>query len=223
MIDPFCTALHPVMRNYPDDEDTVLVLGAGVVGICTVAALRMLGSRTRIIVLAKYPFQGEMARKYGADKIIHLQDGDYFQTLADANRGKLFDPVFIKKKVLVGGVDIVYDCVGSARSIDDSLRLARSNGTVVLVGLASIPKKVDWTPIWLNELSVKGSNWCSTEIYNDQRVRTFQIAIDWMAEGLLDLAQLVTHRFELEDYKHALSTTAKRGRNQVIKSVFSFE
>jgi len=91
------------------------------------------------------------------------------------------------------------------------------------VGLAAIPKRVDWTPIWLNELTVKGSYWCGTETLQGRRVRTFQLALEWMAEGRLDLAPMVTHRFRLDDYKRALSVTANKGQHQVIKSVFVFD
>ena len=222
MVEPFSAALHAVMRSLPRDDDTVLVLGAGVIGLCTVAALRILGSGARVIVVAKYPFQGEIAQRFGANEIVYLREGDYFQELAEATGGKLYKPL-LGKRVMVGGADIVYECVGSANSIDDSLRLARSGGTVVLVGLAAIPKGVDWTPIWLNELTIKGSYWCSTETVEGQRVRTFQLTLDWMAEGKLDLAPMVTHRFRLDDYKKALAVTANKGRHQVIKSVFVFD
>jgi len=222
MVEPFSVALRPVMRNFPDENDTVLVLGAGVIGLCAVAALRMLGSGARVIVLAKHPFQGEMARGFGADEVIYLREGDYFQAVAEATVSRLYKPV-LGKRVLVGGVDIVYECVGSESSIDDSLRLARSGGTVVLVGLAAIPKRVDWTPIWLNELTVKGSFWCSTETVQGRRVRTFQLALEWMAEGKLDLTPMVTHRFSLDDYKRALAITADKSRHPVVKSVFVFD
>lgn len=222
MVEPFSVALHAVMRNFPDDDDTVLVIGAGVIGLCTVAALRTLGSGARVIIVAKYPFQGEMARRFGADEVIYLREGDYFQAVAEATGGKLYKPV-LGKRVLVGGADIVYECVGSASSIDDSLRLTRSGGIVVLVGLAAIPKRVDWTPIWLNELTVKGSFWCSMETVQGQRVRTFQLALEWMAEGKPDLAPMVTHRFRLDDYKRALAITADKGQHRVVKSVFVFD
>lgn len=222
IVEPFSTALHAVMRNLPKDDDTVLVLGAGVIGLCTVAALRALGSGARVIVVAKYPFQGEMAQQFGADEVVYLREGDYFQALAEAMGGKLYKPL-LGKRVMVGGADIVYECVGSANSIDDSLRLTRSGGTVVLMGLAAIPKGVDWTPIWLNELTIKGSYWCGTETFQGRRMRTFQLALDWMAEGKLDLASMVTHRFRLDDYKRALTVTANKRRHQVIKSVFLFD
>jgi threonine dehydrogenase-like Zn-dependent dehydrogenase len=124
---------------------------------------------------------------------------------------------------VVGGADVVYECVGSASSLDDALRFTRSGGTMVLMGLAAIPKRVDWTPIWLNELRVRGSVWCGTETFQGQRVRTYQLALKWIAEGKLDLAPLVTHRFRLDDYRKALAVTASNGRHQVVKSVFVFD
>lgn len=221
LIEPFSGALHWVMRNFPDDDDTVLVLGSGVVGLCTVAALRALGSGARVIVVAKYPFQGETARRFGADDI-YLREGDYFQAVAEATGGKLYKPV-LGKRVLVGGADVVYECVGSESSLDDALHFTRSGGTMVLVGLAAIPKGVDWTPIWLNELTIKGSVWSGMETFQGRRIRTFQLALEWMAEGKLDLAPMVTHRFRLDDYKRALAVTANKGRHQVVKSVFVFD
>jgi len=222
LVEPFSVALHSAMRNFPADDDTILVLGAGVVGLCTVAALRALGSGARVIVVAKYPFQGEMARRFGADEVIYLREGDYFQAVAEATGGKLYKPV-LGKRVLVGGADIVYGCVGSEGSIDDALRFTRSGGTVVLMGLAAIPKRVDWTPIWLNELTIKGSVWSGMETFQGRRIRTFQLALEWMAEGKLDLAPMVTHRFRLDDYKRALAVTADKGRHRVVKSVFVFD
>lgn len=222
LVEPFSVALHSAMRNFPADDDTILVLGAGVVGLCTVAALRALGSGARVIVVAKYPFQGEMARRFGADEVIYLREGDYFQAVAEATGGKLYKPV-LGKRVLVGGADIVYECVGSEGSIDDALRFTRSGGTVVLMGLAAIPKRVDWTPIWLNELTIKGSVWSGMETFQGRRIRTFQLALEWMAEGKLDLAPMVTHRFRLDDYKRALAVTADKGRHRVVKSVFVFD
>ena len=222
MVDAFCCALRPVRRALPGDGDTVLVLGAGAIGLCVVAALRASGSAARVIVVAKYAFQGEMARKYGADQIVYLRDGDYLQVLAQATGGQIRKPV-LGKRAVVGGADIVYECTGTDGSLDDSLRLATSGGRVVLVGLAAIPRRVDWTPIWLHELTINGSFWCSTETVDGRRVRTFELALEWMAEGRIDLAPMVTHRFRLDEYKRALATTAHKGRHGVIKSVFAFD
>lgn len=222
LTDAFCTALHPVMRNFPNKDEQVLILGAGVVGLCTVLALRILGSQNNIIVVAKYPFQAKIATKYGADEVILLQEDDIYRRITEKNGGKVYQPA-LGKPLPVGGAALVFECVGSARSIDDSLRLASSAGTVVLVGLASIPKGVDWTPIWLNELRIQGSCWCSTESFGGKKVRTYQLALDWMNAGNLNLAEMLTHRFRLEDYKNALLQTSQRGRQRMLKSAFYFD
>jgi len=222
MVEPFAGALHWVMRNLPRDGDTVLILGAGVVGLCTLVALRALGSGARAIVLAKYLFQGEMARRFGADQVIYLREGDYYQALAGATGSRLYKPA-LGKRVVVGGADVVYECVGSDSSIDDGLRFTRGGGTFVLVGLAAIPRRVDWTPIWLNELTVRGCAWGSTETFHGRRVRTFQLALEWMARGELDLSAMIPHRFRLDDYKRALAVTADKRRHPVIKSAFAFD
>ncbi len=221
MVEPFSVALHAVMRNYPHNDESVLVIGAGVIGICMVAALRALGSRAWVIALAKYPFQGEMIQRYGADQVIRLtRGGGHYDELAEALGARRHKPV-LGKPVVVGGAGLVFDCVGSGDSLDDALRFTRSGGKVVLVGLAALPKRIDWTPIWLNEIEVKGSYIYGIELYQGERMHTFQVALALMAEGVVDLAPLVTHKFKLEDYPRALASVAKKGRSGVIKAVFA--
>ncbi len=223
LLDPFCSALHPVMRNLPRDEDTVLIIGAGVIGICAVAALRLLGSRACIIVLARYPFQGRLAERYGADKVIYAGKGaDYYEAVASAVGGTLYKPI-LGKRVMTGGADVVYECVGSDTSIDDALRFTRAGGRLALVGLVGATKKVDWTPLWFNELTVTGTFAYGTECHEGQPIRAYQLALDWLAQGKLDLAPLLTHKFRLEDYKRAMETTMSKSKNKVVKSVFFFD
>ncbi|MCJ7825129.1 MAG: zinc-binding dehydrogenase [Anaerolineales bacterium] len=223
LVDAFCSALHPVMRNTPRDEDTVLVLGAGVIGICVVAALRALGSHSRILVVAKYPFQGELAQHYGADEIIYLRDGDVYEAVAERTGARLYKPI-LGKRMMMGGADVVFECVGSDSSVDDALRFAGEGGKVVLVGLTGVAKGIDWTPIWFHELEVTGCFAYSTETYQGKPIRTYQLALDWLAEGRLDLTPLLTHRFKLENYRDALHTLMMRkSSNKAIKAVFEFD
>jgi len=223
LIEPFTIALHAVARCFPDDEDTVLVMGVGTAGLCAVAALRCLGSRAHIIVLAKYPFQGQLAERYGADRVVILRDSDYYQALADATGGRLYKPI-LGKRVMIGGADVVYDCVGTDGSLDDALRFVKAGGRLALIGTIGQTRKVDWTPLWFQELSVRGINFaCALEEHEGERLRTFQWAIRWMAQGRLDLSPLLTHRFRLEDYKRALAVAMSKGRNRAVKVAFEFD
>mgnify|MGYP005849818163 FL=1 len=222
MVDAFSSALHAAAQNLPGDGETALVIGAGTIGLCLIAALRLLGTRARIIVLARYPFQATLAMRYGADEVLSAGRGDPAKSVAAATGGRLLKPMLGSPVLIGGGADVVFECAGSAGSLSDALRLAKGGGRVVLVGLASIVSGVDWTPIWLKELTLKGCFWCSIDTVGGRPLDPFQQTLSWMADGRLDLSSLVTHRFRLEDYRRALAITLARGRNRVVKSVFVF-
>jgi threonine dehydrogenase-like Zn-dependent dehydrogenase len=222
MVEPFSGPLRAVLRSLPDDDHVVLVVGAGSAGLSVVAALRTLGSRARVIVSARYRFQGEMAKRLGADEVVYPGEQDLLEAVAKATGGRLYASV-LGQGLLMGGADVVYECVGTERSVRDSLRLAASGGTIVLVGLPAVLKRVDWMPIWLKELKIMGSIWSGTETVDGRSVPTYELIVKWMAQGKLDLAPLVTHRFRLDEYRMALAVTANKGRHHAIKSVFVFD
>ena len=219
MVEPFSCALHSVLQNPPNKEDTVLVIGGGVIGICVIAAIRSLNIDCKIIALVKHDIQAEFASKYGADEIIFLRKSLYTKNLAESLSGKVLKPLF-GPEVIQGGADIVYECVGRKQSINDGLRFSRSGGKVVLVGLAGIIDGIDWSMVWLNELEIKGSFAYSTEDYQGKRLRTFDIAIGLMRQGKVDLSSLITHQFSLEDFKTALHTAANKETRAAMKVVF---
>jgi threonine dehydrogenase-like Zn-dependent dehydrogenase len=223
MVDPFSSALHAVARNRPEDSDTVLIQGMGTIGLCAILSLKALGSKARIVVLARHRFQGELAKGFGADEVVYASKGDdYFAELAKLFGAKLYQPI-LGKRIMVGGAGVVYECVGSDTSIDEALRFTQSGGTMVLVGLASIPKGVDWTPIWFNEVRVRGSFCCSTEEYEGRRMRTYALALRWMAEGKADVSGLITHRFPLRDYRAAIGVSLSKARSKAVKTIFTLE
>ena len=222
LAEPFAVALHAVLRNRPKDSDTVLILGAGVVGLCTLAALRAVGSKARIIVTARHDFQQEAARRLGADTVLGSGSGAaLYHDIVEQTGGDVLKPI-IGKHVVRGGADIVYECVGSSQTIDDGLRLTAAGGTMILVGLAAAPRGIDWSPIWMNEVEVRGTFCYATEQFEDKPITTMELAVRLLAEGKADLTSLLTHQFALDDFRHALQTVTSKGRNDVIKGVFTF-
>ncbi|WP_126427071.1 zinc-dependent alcohol dehydrogenase [Brevibacillus marinus] len=221
MIEPFSCALHGVMRNRPRNEDTVLVVGAGTIGICVVAAIRALDIACNIVVLSKYDIQTRLALRYGADKVIPLCGKGHRSTYetAEALKARVLKPV-IGPPVIVGGADIVFECVGNSHSVNDALRFAQSGGKVVLLGLAGILDRIDWTTVWLNELDVKGSFAYGTEEFHGRRMKTMEVAIELMKLGKVDLSPLVTHHFPLANYKEAFVTLVNKGKKACMKAVF---
>jgi threonine dehydrogenase-like Zn-dependent dehydrogenase len=127
------------------------------------------------------------------------------------------------KPALVGGADVVYECIGNDGSVDDALRMTAGGGKVVLIGLAGQLKSVDWTPIWFHELTVRGSCTVATEDFHGRRMRTYEVGLELMAQGKLDLSPLLTHKFPLSKYRMAFRTLMAKGQNKVLKAVFTFE
>lgn len=221
LAEPFVIGLHAVLQYPPHAEDTVMVMGAGVIGLLTLAALRATGSQAKVWVVARYGFQADAARKLGATEII---DGkaDYAAEIAKRTGGEMIKPVIGKRVLSGGGVDFAYECVGNDDSIDDALRLTRNRGKVVLVGVPGITKNVDWTPIFAKELDVVASyNSNHAEPFRGEKRSAFAIGLEMMRSGL-DLSWLVTHKFKLQDYAHAFELLEKRGTSKAIKAVFEF-
>ena len=224
MIEPFAIALHAVLETFPKDDDQILIIGAGTIGLCVIAALRALGSNAEIIVLVRYGFQAEAAKLLGATHVIRSsKDANYYREVVDLSGAVMKNPI-MGKPMVVGGVDSVFDCVGSNTSLDDAVRFTRNGGRVVLVGEAGIISKLDWTPILTQDLEVKAAYlYNHAEKFQGHRWKTFDLAIDLMKNNKVDIGWLVTHKFKLADYKSAFPMLMNRKQAEAIKAAFVFE
>ncbi|ADL43249.1 Alcohol dehydrogenase GroES domain protein [Caldicellulosiruptor obsidiansis OB47] len=220
LVDPLASALHPVVRNFPKNSEKILVYGAGIIGLLVVWSLRKLGSNADITVIAKYDFQADLALEFGANRVVKPREG-YLDDLAKVVQAKVFRPM-IGDKVLLGGFDKVFDCVGSKKTIRDGMWLTKQRGSYILVGLASVIEKVDLTPIWFKELNVKGAYCYSTENINEYRMSTYQLALSLIQQHKIPYEKLITHYFKLEDYQKAIEVASSKGSEKSIKVVFKF-
>ena len=218
MVEPLAIGLHAVVRNPPPPGGKVLVLGAGVVGLCVIVALRALEYRNHVVVVAKHPFQAELARHHGANEVVPPGDDE---RLAEALQANLHHPV-LGSPLVSGGAEVVYECVGNDASLSTAIRFTREGGTAVIAGLAAIPRGVDWASIWLKEVGLKGCLTYGLETWQGKRIRTFQWALDLMETGKVNLAPLITHCFRLKDYRKALKMATHKSRHGLVKAVFAF-
>jgi threonine dehydrogenase-like Zn-dependent dehydrogenase len=223
MVEPFSSGLHPVLRNFPGDDETVLILGAGAIGLCVLAALRSLGSRSRVLVLARYRFQVEAAEKLGASEVIPVSRGiDVFEKVAERTGARVMKPM-VGRRIMVGGVDRTFECIGSTISIDNALRMTRAGGRAVLVGMPGTAR-LDWSSIFVKELEICASlAYHRAEEHEGVRQSTFEIAFSLMQQGKVNLDWMVTHTFSLCDYKRAFEMLTHKGRHSVIKTAFVFD
>ena len=222
LVDPICSALHPVLNNFPGNNEKVLVVGSGIIGLLIIACIRALNSECDITLTARHSFQGEWGCKLGADRVVYTKGSDYFEEFKTITHGELYNPI-VGKRFMLGGFDKVFDCAGTASSLDESLKFTRAKGTMVLVGLASYPKKVDWTPIWFKELNVTGSMYYGTEqLPNGERAAAYNIALELLKNKKLDVSKMITHTFSIDDYRQAIRTASNKKKFQSLKVVFSF-
>jgi L-iditol 2-dehydrogenase len=221
LIEPFSVALHAVLAGAPGAGERALVIGGGTLGLCTLAALRLVRPATRVTILVRHSAQASMADRIGAVSVRSAgADGALQAAQSDAG-ARRYQPV-VGGPVLTGGFDQVYDCVGSRRSLDASLRVTAPRGRMVLVGGPGEVGAIDWTLAWTRELRIDGSYVYAREASLPGSPHTFDEAMRLLAERPdLPLGELVTHRFGLGDWRRAMGVALDRGRTGALKVVFA--
>jgi threonine dehydrogenase-like Zn-dependent dehydrogenase len=216
--DPCACVIHAILKALPRDDDKVIVYGAGAVGLCLIKALRALGSKCHITAIGRYPYQAEKAKEFGADEA--LLDGRHiFEEVAAITGAEVVKSKFGWTKTLNGGADIIFECTVTSRTLDQSLRFCRGKGRVVLIGMA-YPKNIDWSLVFFNEINILGSIGYADEDYNGKVVSAVEIALELFRQGKLDVSSLLTHTFEIADYKKAIKTHLDKRHTGQIKTLF---
>ena len=218
LLEPFACALHGVLKFSPNRAATICVIGGGTIGLLTIAALRVLGHRNRILIFAKYPHQQQLARELGADEVLSPNSGRY-AAFCELTGATSHQPE-LGQQVLIGGVDVTFDCIGSSVAIDDAFRFTRAGGEVILVGMPGIPKNVDWTSIWYKQLKMEGAYTYGLETHNGEQVHTFTLGMRLLQKMKSHLRPLVSTLFPLRDYKRAIQTAMNTGKTATVKTAF---
>jgi threonine dehydrogenase-like Zn-dependent dehydrogenase len=214
-IEPLACAVHAALGAAPDPDDTTLVIGAGSVGLFTVAALRHLTDAGRIICVAKHDRQKNEALRLGADEIIHPKET--YTKLPEMLATEAYKPE-LGKPVVMGGADRVFECVGAPGTMEDAVRLTKPGGEVALVGMPGAKSTLDLTALWYKEVRITGTYAYSVEDYKGEKTNSFQLALRIAPK--IRLETLVGPRFRLEDYREAIGAARSAGREGRVKVVF---
>ena len=214
LLEPTAVAVHAVMRRVPEPGERVLVIGSGTIGLLTLAVAKALEPACRVFCVARYPFQAEQATRMGADGVLSGGEGLYREA-AGATAARYIEGAF-GNRILLGGFDLVYDSVGNDRSLRDALRLARAGGTVVIVGINFRPGRLDYSPIWNQEVNLVGVNSHATESTGEN---SFAVAARLLERKAVHVAGMVTHRFPLAEYRRAIRAFCGKGTSRAIKIV----
>lgn len=206
MVEPSACAIHGVYGLAGRPPATVAVLGAGTLGLLTIAALRTFVAPGTIVAVAKHPEQRRWATELGADIVVEPRE------LRRAVRRVTGSHEY--GDVLSGGADVVVDCVGSSASVTDAIAVTRPTGRVHLVGMAG-NTDVDLTPLWHKEVALVGAYAYGRE--HDGR-RTFDLAFDLVRRH--ELGRLVTATYPLDRYADAIQHAANAGGRGAVKIAF---
>ena len=214
-VEPLACAVHAALKAAPGPDDTSLVIGAGSVGLFTVAALRHLTDAWRIICVAKHARQREEALRLGANEVVHPRET--YTALPEMLGTEAYKPE-LGKPVVMGGADRVYECVGAPGTMEDALRLTKPGGEVTLVGMPAAKSSLDLTALWYKEIRSGGSYAYGAEDYKGERTSSFALALRLAPE--IGLEKMVGPRFPLEKYREAIAAARSAGREGNVKVVF---
>jgi threonine dehydrogenase-like Zn-dependent dehydrogenase len=214
-IEPLACAIHAALKTNPQEDETAIVIGAGSVGLFVVAALRQLTRAGRVICVAKHERQKKEALRLGANEVVHPKET--YTTLPAKLGTQAYKPE-LGKPVVMGGADKVFECVGSAGTMEDAVRLARPAGEVALVGMPSARSCLDLTALWFKEINLTGAYAYGIEEYEGERVKSFELAL--RIAPVIKLETLISPRFRLREYREAIAAARAAGRKGHVKVVF---
>ncbi|MEM9033040.1 MAG: zinc-binding dehydrogenase [Actinomycetota bacterium] len=165
LLEPTTICVHAVRRSNLRLGDLVVVVGAGPIGLLTLAAARVAGAGTTVVVEPN-PQRRELATQVGADHVVAPDDAVAF--VKELSRGRL--------------ADVVFECAGIAPTVQSSADLTRRGGTLGLVGVANDPATII-PAMWVaKELQVQGA---VAYTHDD-----FEVATGLIVDGRLDVAPL---------------------------------
>ncbi len=213
-LEPTACSVRAVLKRPPRDGDRVLVLGAGAIGLNLIQVIRAVSPGAEVTALCRYPHQEEMARRMGASGV--LGEKDIYRNVAGVTGGRHLSAP-LGNEMILGGFDLVYDSVGSDGSLTGALRWTRSGGSVVLVGVNFAPRKLDYSPVWFQEVDLVGINSHGMERFRGKEMSSFDVAHTLYREGRLDFSGLLTHTFPLAEYRKALDTFLHKAGTGAIK------
>lgn len=188
-----CT-LHALQRVETQFDDVGAVLGPGSLGLFGVQLLQQQGVND-IILTGMREERLSVGADLGVNLTVNVRDEDPVDTVRAYTDGN--------------GADIVVEAAGAGDVVSTSLETAATRGKVVLTGVFDENKNIDPNDILFKELTVVGG--VSSAHTIDQIMNLFR-------RGDLTIDGIVTHEFDLSDYKEAIETVQER-RDGVIKAL----
>ncbi|MFX1551579.1 MAG: zinc-binding dehydrogenase, partial [Promethearchaeota archaeon] len=184
--EPLAGSIHGVLKDIPKDDENVVIVGCGVMGLLVIQALKIF-SKCKIIAVDTRQSQIDIAAKLGADEVFLATKSGFIRKIAKKLGARTVSPPFQDPLLVGGGADFVFDCVGIPPSLTTSLRLLKPKGTLILIGQPA-DLELDWTPLFMKEITLIASNTFGTDFIDGKKNRTMKIALDLIESGKIDVS-----------------------------------
>lgn len=186
LMEPLAVGVHATRLGEVCSPKTVIILGAGCIGLCTLLSCKQRGA-SKVIVCDLFQNRLDMAEKLGADEIVNASECDSVEKLLELTKGQ--------------GADVVFETAGSKITTSQTSFLARRGGTIVIVGNVTGDVPFNFRNLCTSEIQLK-----TTKRYcND-----FQVCLDAVQSGGIPIEKLkciVDKVFPLEETQQAFETS----------------
>ncbi len=196
MAEPYTIGAQAVWRGEVEEGETVLIQGAGPIGICILKMAKLQGASVMITDLSEERL--EFAKESGADITVHAGKEDVQKRVEEWTNGE--------------GANVVIDAVCLPLTFELSFDVVSAAGRIVVLGFDERPASVSQLPITKREVSVKGSR---------LQTNQFPKVVKLLNEGKLRQEGLITHSFSLDDIQEAFNFVEKHPE-QVRKAIIVF-
>ena len=215
LADPVSVSLRSILLAPPGASDRpVLVYGSGTLAFAAIALLRHLYPACEVWAATRPGPRAALATRLGAHAVLSTAPDELVAQVAHRVGSRPLTP-WSKRDWLQDGPAVVYDTIGSVQTVETSLRLLATGGTLVVSGVEP-PRRFEWTPLYFKELRVIGSNGFGVEAVDGVSKHAMQHYFDFIADGL-DLTPVITHRFPLERWDEAVLTLKDSRRTGAVK------
>lgn len=193
LIEPLAVGVHAVNRSNLKKGNSLLIYGAGPIGLLTLQAAKAKGAG-EIIIADLSDWRLQKAKELGAAYIV--------------NPAKENLKEYIKNNFPSRGIDLIFECVGVASTVQETIEIARKGSQIIVVGVfgKEVPIKMGW--VQDHELNLLGS--CSY-VRED-----FLEAIEFIQQKKVDVKSLVTNRFPLHEIAQAYELIEQE-RDKILK------
>jgi len=175
LIEAVSIAVHAVGRHVPKPDDTVVVVGAGMIGVLVIQVLKSKGCRN-IVAVDVDNEKLALAKRLGAVRGLNPKESDV--------------PAVVRGITDGNGADASFEVVGHSDTVLTAIRCLRKGGTVVLIGNLSPKVELPLQEVVSREISVLGSCASSGE---------YPECIELLARGSVDVDPLVSLKASLEE------------------------